>query len=153
MGRERRREDEIGRVLQRLRDGDEGLKGQYIKGTIDGRVVTKGRLPLVYALDIDGLDITSIDDRIPVGAIRPSYHRPLWNQPSSSLPSSSLNLRASMAGTCQIRLLVPGVALLGSSSAGGVEAGDCVESRARRASRWSGIGLVVLESGTVSIMW
>ena len=82
----------------------------------------KGSLPLVYALDVDGLDIT-IGDRTPVGAIRPSYHRPLWNQPSSSLPSSSLNLRASIAGTCQIRLLVPDV-LLDSSSAGGVEAGD-----------------------------
>ena len=150
MGRERRREDETPRILQR---GDQGLKGQYIKGTIDGRIVTKGSLPLVYALDADGLDITSIGDRTPVGAIRPSYQRPLWNQPSSSLPSSSLNLRASIAGTCQIRLLVPDAALVGSSSAGGVEVGDWVESRARRVSRWSGIGLVVLESGTVSTTW
>ena len=78
----------------------------------------------MYALDVDRLGITSIGDRFPAGRHQMIFHRPLWNQPSSSLPSSSLNLRASIAGTCQTRLLVPDVTLPGSSSVGGVEVGD-----------------------------
>ena len=41
MDRERSREDEIPRILQRVRDGNQGLEGQCMKGTMDGRVVAQ----------------------------------------------------------------------------------------------------------------